>query len=203
METSEPYNPLHKKNLGDSVAEALLEKEPQALPPVPFEGAGIYAIYYSGGFPAYAPITAKNQKGRCRWPIYVGKAVPQGARKGGLGLEAPSGTVLYNRLCQHAKSIEQARNLSLGDFKCRYLAVDDIWIPLGESLLVEKLNPLWNRVVEGFGNHDPGSGRHAGKKPAWDVIHPGRPWARRCQPGKPEKEICAEIEAYYASIKPK
>lgn len=31
-------------------------------------------------------------------------------------------------------------------------------------------------------NHDPGKGRHSGKMPFWDCLHPGRAWADRLQP---------------------
>src|SRR5690242_18427672 len=161
METHEPFNPLSKKNLGFSVAEAMLAKSIEPLPPTDsFEGAGIYAIYYLGDFPAYRPIADKNKHNKFGCPIYVGKAVPAGARKGGFGLDAPAGKVLYQRLNEHSESIKQSQNLKLDDFRCRYLTVDDIWIPLGESLLIEMFSPLWNKVLDGFGNHDPGSGRY-------------------------------------------
>ena len=65
---------------------------------------------------------------------------------------------------------------------CRFLSVDDIWIPLTESLLIERFKPVWNRVLDGFGNHDPGKGRHRGRMPLWDCLHPGRAWAERLQP---------------------
>ena len=80
-----------------------------------------------------------------RWPLGLkNKAVPAGARKGGFGLDVPPGQVLYNRLDEHAQSIEQAKNLNLADFQCRYLVVDDIWIPLGEAMLISKFVPIWN-----------------------------------------------------------
>lgn len=41
--------------------------------------------------------------------------------------------------------------------------------------------PLWNTVVDGFGNHDPGKGRYEQAKSDWDVIHPGRAWAEKCK----------------------
>ena len=177
-----PFNPLDKRHLGESVGQAMLR---QAVIPMSelqgFDGAGVYAIYYSGDFPAYEDIAERNRGGRFNAPIYVGKAVPKGARKGG-DLEATPGKVLYSRLMQHARSIVEATNLNLADFHCRYLIVDDIWIPLGESLLIAKFDPLWNKLVDGFGNHDPGSGRHAGLRPRWDVLHPGRSWADRCKP---------------------
>lgn len=202
MDIQEPYNPLHKKNLGISVADALLAKKAEPLPPADvFEGAGIYAIYYTGDFPAYRPISALNQKAKLRCPIYVGKAVPEGARKGGLGLDVPAGRVLFKRLTEHAKSIEQAENLKLEDFSCRYLTVDDIWIPLGESLLIEMFSPLWNMAMDGFGNHDPGSGRYNQQIAPWDVVHPGRSWAKKLKPGKTEAEVLGSIEEHLKRIK--
>lgn len=177
-----PFNPLDKRHLGESVGQAMLRQ-----PVVPmselksFNGAGIYAIYYSGEFHGYEAISKRNVDGRFNAPIYVGKAVPKGARKGG-DLEASPGKVLFSRLSQHSRSIGEASNLNIADFHCRYLIVDDIWIPLGESLLIAKFDPLWNKLIDGFGNHDPGKGRHAGLRPRWDVLHPGRPWADRCQP---------------------
>ncbi|MCA9424931.1 MAG: Eco29kI family restriction endonuclease, partial [Candidatus Omnitrophica bacterium] len=129
----------------------------------------------------YEPISKLNRNNQFKCPIYVGKAVPAGARKGGFGLDLAAGAVLYKRLREHAESIEQCENLSSHDFFCRYLVVDDIWIPLGESLLIEMFSPIWNKVVDGFGNHDPGKGRHNQRRPLWDVLHPGRPWANRLQ----------------------
>jgi len=197
MDVQEPYNPLHKKNLGISVADALLAKKATPLPPTDaFDGAGIYAIYYTGDFPAYRELSALNQKGKLRCPIYVGKAVPEGARKGGLGLDYPAGRVLFKRLTEHAKSVEQATNLNLADFSCRHLTVDDIWIPLGESLLIEMFRPLWNLAVDGFGNHDPGGRRAAQNISPWDVLHPGRPWAEKLSAGKSEADILAAIERH-------
>ena len=70
----------------------------------------------------------------------------------------------------------------------RFLVVDDIWIPLAESVMIEKFEPVWNRVLDGFGNHDPGSGRHSGKMLFWDCMHPARNWAKRLQPCACTKE---------------
>lgn len=189
MEIHEPFNPLNKKNLGLSVAEAMLQKPIVPLAPEKFVGAGIYAIYYIGDFEHYGAVSESNRNGQWRQPIYVGKAIPEGARRGGLGLDAPAGSVLYKRLYEHAKSVRDVSNLNSEDFACRYLIADDIWIPLGESLLIEMFRPLWNVTIDGFGNHDPGSGRYNQQRSAWDVVHPGRSWADRCQPGRTLDEI--------------
>jgi hypothetical protein len=126
-------------------------------------------------------------------PIYAGKAIPEGGRKGGLGLDVPAGKPLHKRLSEHRTSIETAENLNIDDFCCRFLVVDDIWIPLGESLLIEKTRPLWNVIVDGFGNHDPGKGRHEQQLSSWDTLHPGRNWAKKLQKGKSIEEIAKQI----------
>jgi hypothetical protein len=196
------YNPLDTRNLGRSVAEAMLERTPQPLGALSrFDGAGIYAIYYIGSFPAYFPIAQQNKDGKFALPIYVGKAVAPGARKGNVGVGPTEGPYLFGRLVEHADSIRAAKNLQIRDFFCRYLVVDDIWIPLGESLLIAKFVPVWNRQIDGFGNHDPGSGRYRGMRPRWDVLHPGRAWAERCAPRtENSQQIAVEVKAYLRSL---
>lgn len=173
--SQEPYNPLAKANLGESVGEALLRMAVLPLSETGhLVGAGVYAIYFTGDFPAYKPIAARNADNQFLQPIYVGKAVPKGARKGGLGFDAGKGKALRDRLNQHAASINEASNLELADFHYRALTVDDIWIPLGENVVIEKYQPLWNLVIDGFGNKTPGKGRATQKRSSWDVLHPGR-----------------------------
>lgn len=193
-----PFNPLDKRNLGASVAEAMLASKVHSLGELEeFGGAGIYAIYYTGDLPAYAELTKRNKNGKFSAPIYVGKAVPAGARKGGGVANGSVGKPLFKRLSEHADSVKAVLNLKIEDFHCRYLVVDDIWIPLGESLLIARYSPVWNALVDGFGNHDPGKGRYSGMRPRWDVLHPGREWAAKCaeRPETPEA-IARDIETY-------
>ena len=168
------YDPLDYENLARSVVEALLGGPEQPLPPSePFEGAGVYAIYYRGDFAPYSTLLKADPP----LPIYVGKAVPTGARKG--ARRSAAGHELYQRLNQHSKSIDQAENVDLDDFTCRYLVVVPVWITLAERFLVERYKPVWNVAIDGFGNHDPGAGRRGMKRPRWDILHPGRPWAAK------------------------
>ena len=183
----EPFYPLDKRNLGESVADAALHSPLHSLPPEPFVGAGVYLLYYTGEHPIYQRLVQANSE-KMLYPIYVGKAVPAGARKGGLGLNVDHGLALYNRLNEHSESVKAAENLNLEDFRCRFLVVDDIWIPLAESLMIARFSPVWNRVLDGFGNHDPGRGRYSGKMPFWDCVHPGRSWAKNLQPCTHQKE---------------
>jgi hypothetical protein len=192
----EPYNPLDKRNLGANVANAMLASPVHPLPPEPFIGAGVYAIYYRGDFAPYQRLAQLNADAY-NVPIYIGKAVPAGARKGGLGMGVDHGMALYNRLSDHFASLSAANNLDVNDFVCRYLVVDDIWIPLAESMMIERFKPLWNRCIDGFGNHDPGSGRYQQQRSPWDCIHEGREWAPRLNPNAISKDDWLERVACY------
>lgn len=197
-----PYNPLDKMNLGKSVAQALLEQAVIKLSDTgELRGAGVYAIYYTGPFPAYQPMAAQNRGSEFVRPIYVGKAIPKGGRKGGISADASQGTALRDRLRQHAASIEQATNLELGDFHCRCLVVDDIWIPLGENMLIEIFQPIWNIVVDGFGNKDPGNRRATQYRSPWDVLHPGRLFAEKLTSGGITPDaLIRKLENYFAGL---
>jgi Eco29kI restriction endonuclease len=195
------YNPLDKTNLGASVAEALLRKPLEPLSQLTtFQGAGVYALYYHGSFQAYKSI--RSAKGGREVPIYVGKAVPAGARKGEIGLDQNPGSVLYKRIKEHAESINATDNLNVEDFYCRYLVVDDIWIPLGEALVIARFSPLWNNLIDGFGNHDPGKGRYEGLRPRWDTLHPGRPWAMKCRTrNETQEQLQREVIAHLKQLR--
>lgn len=172
---------------------ALLEQPCRSLPPgAGFVGVGIYALYYQGDFAAYGPVSSPN----CETPIYVGRALPTGSRTGLGGLDVRVGRQLYTRLAKHAESITAVENLELDDFRCRYLIVDDIWIPLGESLLIARFQPVWNAVVHGFGLNDPGRHRYGGDRSDWDEIHPGRAWRDAMRRKRPATEILEEVGAH-------
>jgi hypothetical protein len=126
----------------------------------------------------------------------VGKAVPTGARKG--SRRVLGGKELYQRLKEHSESIEQTQNLELKHFTCRYLVVVPVWITLAERFLVEHYQPAWNVTIDGFGNHDPGAGRRAMKRPRWDILHPGRAWADRLTAQESFDEVLARLNQFLA-----
>ena len=182
-EESRPYNPLDTENLGDSLVRALLAMDPVRIDQMSeFPGAGVYAIYYTGDFPAYSKVAAANAGGAFTQAIYVGKAIPSGGRKGTQALGSVTGKYLHNRLREHRDSIIAASNLNAEDFYVRWLVVEPIWIPLTETLMINRSACAWNAVVEGFGNHDPGKHRHGGRRTMWDTLHPGRSWAAKATP---------------------
>jgi hypothetical protein len=198
VKTEQPYNPLDRLNLGISVTQALLSREASPLDiGESFNGAGVYCIYYVGNFPSYKKIANANRRGQFGLPIYVGKAIPKGTGRSLVAAAANASFSLYDRLREHAETIKVTGNLDLKDFFCRYLVVEDIWIPLGESVLISRYAPLWNLYLVGFGNHDPGSGRYNQKRSPWDVVHPGRNWATRLKDHPKSAEFLQqEIIAY-------
>ena len=175
------YNPLDKIHLGENVRDALLRQPVVAMPPSQrFAGAGIYALYCTGDFAAYEKLVERNRRGCFEAPIYVGEAVPEGSRKGGLLAQQKPTSKLYSRLREHAKSIGQTTNLRIEDFHFRCLVVDDIWIPLGEALMIDTFAPVWNKLIDGFGIHTPGKNRPQTMS-AWDVLHPGRAFVTKAK----------------------
>ena len=187
---TQAYDPLDYQNLARSIVNALLETKPTTLPPMEtVGGSGVYALYYCGSLPFYASVASPE----CHTPIYVGKAVPSGARKGRTNNLPGSGTELHRRLRDHSKSIDQAQNLSVNDLKCRYLIVVPVWITLAERFLITHFQPLWNTVIDGFGNHAPGRGRRDMRRPRWDIVHPGRNWAALLQAEETLEDIFDQL----------
>jgi hypothetical protein len=136
-------------------------------------------------------------------PIYIGKAIPKGGRKGGIANISSSGVrALAARLRQHASSVNEAVNLDLADFQVRHLVVDDIWIPLGENMLIETFKPVWNRAIDGFGNNDPGRRRAQQYKSPWDILHPGRRFAEKQANGGMTRELLETRVADYLAGRP-
>jgi hypothetical protein len=186
------FNPLDLVNLGRSVELALLATQAAPLNALPKTiGAGVYALYYHGPYALYAPISSTD----LRLPIYVGKAIPAGGRKGTADTNKPI-TALFDRLQEHRRSLDEAHGLDSADFTVRYLVVTDVFIPLAERVMIRQLRPTWNVAIDGFGNHDPGSRRRREQqRSAWDELHPGRWWAHPSLMPNPCATSVAQIRA--------
>ncbi|QRN94564.1 Eco29kI family restriction endonuclease [Archangium violaceum] len=194
------FDPLDYDNLARTCVQELERRDAVPLDfPKSFPGAGVYALYYKGGFDIYSPISLKDAS----WPIYVGKAVPKGARKGERTKSATGmSNSLFKRLGEHRESIDAAANLKVKDFLCRYLAVKELWITMAERLLIERYRPVWNVALEGFGLHNPGKGRHEGKLSWWDTLHPGRPWAKHLNKTRTPQEAEALVQDFLKLNRP-
>lgn len=143
------------------------------LPPTYFTGIGVYGLYYIGE--TFKPYSKLVDSERSR-PIYIGKAVMPGSRSGNI----TASSQLYNRLLEHATTINTTQNLTTHDFECRFMLLTEVesgLTPAIESALIRHYKPLWNGFLKGFGNHIPGVGRPNQVRSLWDTLHPGRHWA--------------------------
>lgn len=174
-------------------------------PPEKFKGTGVYALYYTGEAELYRPYRDLNRLSYSA-PIYVGKAVPRGWRQGRVSDASENqASELFGRLKEHARNIESVQGIDTCDFRCRFVIFEDAgsdMIGTIEAALIKLSRPLWNIALDGFGNHTPGAGRFNQSKSDWDVIHPGRGWARKCK-GKPrpKSEILKDIVQYMAHLR--
>lgn len=186
------YDPLTYENLMAGLALHFSQRPKVTLDDIEdVAGPGIYALFYTGSFDVYLPISGTDD------PIYVGKAVPPGSRRGGdVDVSRP---VLRNRLREHLGSISAANNLDPSDFACRHLPVVPVWITLAERFLVNHHRPLWNVCLDGFGDHDPGRGRSGSDRSWWDTLHPGRHWTEKLQANKSETDARAMVRAFFSS----
>ena len=117
-------------------------------------------------------------------PIYGGKAVPTGWRQArSSNLTESLSYELNSRIREHGWSLEQGAGLKPNDFRCRFIILEGAesdLIGTVEAALIRSYKPIWNSLIDGFGNHDPGSGRYEQAMSDWDVCHQGRSWAKKC-----------------------
>ncbi|MEA5418462.1 Eco29kI family restriction endonuclease [Spirulina sp. CCNP1310] len=169
-----------------------------------FHGTGVYAIYSIAKTGIYSKFHLVNRTA-FHIPIYIGKAVPKGWRQARQGLsENTRSYELNNRIREHSRSINLGEGLDIGDFFCRFMILEgkegDL-IGTVEAALIRKYQPIWNTLIDGFGNHDPGKGRYEQAKSDWDVCHPGRSWADKCQGVPANQEVLLQsIENFMAGL---
>lgn len=189
------FDPSNPKVVGRFVSLALVAQQRHPLSEIPrFYGSGIYAIYYKGRFPAYAPISGTET------PIYVGQAAPA-INNARTPLE--QGPRLCGRLSDHRKNIGLATTtLDLADFEFRSLVVQSSWEGAAEDYMIHLFKPIWNSetgILYGLGKHGDDAGTRANKRSPWDTMHPGRKWAEASkEDAKTPATIAAELTRHFA-----
>ena len=175
--------------------------------PVPekFQGTGVYALYCIAQMGVYKDFHEINRTSY-KTPIYIGKAVPKGWRQARINNSSSELSYeLHNRIKEHSRSIELGDGLRLSDFHCRFIILEGAesdLIGTVEAALIRCYRPIWNTLIDGFGNHDPGSGRYQQAMSDWDVCHPGRSWAGKCQGIHNEKrELLKHISLFMTQLK--
>jgi hypothetical protein len=199
------FDPADPDTAGRLVAVALLAQPRVSLELIPRSyGAGVYAIYYNGDYPAYAPISSTES------PIYVGKADPA---SGSSKTPREQGEKLYGRLADHRKMIRTVslyaieenfeHALRIEDFECRRLVTATNAQMFAERHLIDLFKPLWNKetnVCWGISKHGDTEGRSNDRSP-WDVLHPGRKWAmaEKLEDSRSRERILRDIAAHFAA----
>jgi hypothetical protein len=167
-----------------------------------FSGTGVYGLYYKGDYELYRGFLALNAP-YYKIPIYIGKAVPPGWRTARINPSMNETASLSGRLREHQRSISCCNDLNIRHFRYRFVVLNDEETDLIgtlESTLIRKYKPLWNNVIDGFGNHDPGMGRTNQAKSEWDVLHRGRAWAEKLTGESPDLEnIRKKVAEYFSS----
>lgn len=189
------FDPSNPKIVGRFVSLALVAQQRHPLSEIPRSyGSGIYAIYYNGPFPSYAPIRGSET------PIYVGQAAPavNNART-----PMEQGTRLSARLADHRKNIAKAQGtLDLSDFEFRSLVVQSGWETAAEDYMIHLFRPIWNSetgILYGLGKHGDDAKTRANKRSPWDTMHPGRKWAANSiEDAKSPESIEVELKHHFA-----
>lgn len=65
--------------------------------------------------------------------------------------------------------------------------------------ITDRFKPIWNKVLDGFGNHDPGKGRYEQQKSKWDTLHPGRAWARNLKQNAQNEQQISQLARDFLS----
>lgn len=192
------FNPSDPALVGPFIGLGLLAQPRMPLAAVgKFYGSGVYAIYYRGDFPAYAPLSGAEH------PIYVGKADPVDPKA-----DSPlgQGPKLSARLAEHARSIGKAGNLRIEDFECRFLVISSGWQESAETFLIRLYEPVWNtetNICFGLGKHGDAAETRANKRSPWDTMHPGREWAAKSLEDQlPESEILRRLDEHFKAKPP-
>ena len=170
-----------------------------------FAGAGVYAIYYIGKTGLYAKFGQEINREEYRLPIYVGKAEPTGWRQSRSSDNDGKNTKLFDRLKQHSNSVVAGKGLKVDDFVCRLMIFEgpvEAMIASVEASLISMHRPLWNSVIDGFGNHNPGNKRFTGMITQWDALHPGRAWAKQMTGEVPDvKMLNRRVKDYFVGLR--
>ena len=191
------FDPGNPKIVGRFISLALVAQRRQPLTDISrFYGSGVYALYYKGDFPLYAPFAGTET------PIYVGQAAPA-INNARTAME--QGDRLCRRLDEHRKNIARATDtLNIEDFEFRALVVQSGWETAAEDYLIHLFKPIWNNEIDilfGIGKHGDAAETRANKRSPWDTVHPGRKWAAssKLADAKTPERIEEELRQHFAT----
>ncbi len=192
------FDPGNPRTIGFFIALALTAQARRPLADLQdFYGAGVYAIYYKGDLPLYAPISGAET------PIYIGKSI---SSRENARIPKEQGKQLSKRLGEHRKNIIRAEEtLDIADFDYRALVVQSGWEAGAEDYLIRLFKPIWNKetnIIYGIGKHGDSATTRSNKRSPWDTLHEGRNWAgaKELADKKSAPQIEAELKSHFAKI---
>lgn len=203
------FDPSNPDTAGRLVALALIAQDKVPLERIARTyGSGVYALYYHGDHPAYAPVSGKET------PMYVGKADPKSADARTAREQGPQ---LFGRLADHRRMIKTVGGyaekngldhpLRVDDFTCRRLVCATNAQLVAERHLIGMFKPIWNNEIGicwGISKHGDAATTRANKRSPWDVMHPGRTWAmaETLEDKMSSEAITARIEQHFKDHPP-
>lgn len=194
------FDPSNPKIIGRFIALALVAQTRAPLAAgEKFYGSGVYAIYYRGSFPLYAPLSGTET------PIYIGQAAP---KVGNARTPMEQGDRLARRLEDHRRNIKKATGtLALDDFECRALVVQSGWETAAEDYLIHFFQPIWNsetKILYGLGKHGDNADVRGNRRSPWDTLHPGRQWAGAAKlvDARSREQIEGDLAKHFATRRP-
>lgn len=193
------FDPSNPKIIGRFTALAMVAQDRIPLAEIgKFYGSGVYAIYYTGDYAPYAPVSGTET------PLYVGQAAPGTANAHSAREQGPR---LAARLNEHAKNIAKATTtLDVADFEARFLVVQSGWETAAEDYLINLFRPIWNNetnILYGLGKHGDAATTRANKRSPWDTLHPGRAWAANStEDARTAQSIVSDLSEHFTRHPP-
>ncbi|MFJ8043835.1 Eco29kI family restriction endonuclease [Kitasatospora sp. NPDC096147] len=189
------FDPLDEENLVRSVVEELQRAPLMRLEDYGEEtrGIGIYAIYYSGPNPLYAPVASDQPT----VPVYVGRTDP--APRAMIGrsnrTRFPS---IGHKLRVHVRALAMSPDLEPEDFQVRALQVPSLFAEPAVHELISNTLPIWNTSLQGFPRSAFGS---AGELAApWYMLHGDRRYAARRSSDAEIDRLRERVHRHYAEV---
>lgn len=165
--TPDRCDPLSTEQITRTVCEAF-ERQPLISMRdgiSPFEGSGLYALYYAGDtLDLYRPLS------RTGIPLHVGRSA---TRESVFPASQDSRTTrpLHARLRRHRAALMTAQ-LPLDEFQFRALLVPEPFARAGELALLTNYRPLWNSSrLSGFSSVGTRGVARAAERSRWEAVH--------------------------------
>lgn len=160
--------------------DQLEDAMPMPLEGLKVKGAGVYAFYLVSDRSGMYPNAVANEH-----PMYVGATANLGARMG-----------------EYRRRIRKAAGIDLSAVRVRIVPHSVHRARYAESLLHACGPYPWNQggPIAGLGSNAAGGGRAGSCRPAWHVVHPGWPAAKKLPARYSKRKLRRRARAFDAKF---